>query len=309
MVKLSTSIADRANELLAADESINYRVVESDVQTKFGTATGYKALYGVSPEGQVVGDEPFQLCTKNYTVFDNFYLAALAATLEEQSNGEMKVVRSGALKYGMAHFSLESDQYEDAARGDLYKMRFNILNSHTSQTSLLGFSSGNRLVCTNQLPAIYRAGFETGFRFRHRQDEQTLMDEAKHALKTYGQSVVDTRKWIKRMSGKPVEWATVHEFFKKCFNKRFPLKDDADKKSIDRYWKNLDRALEIMTNTWNAESCEYGNSEWVAVNAATKWLQHNAGRLNSRNREYSNFAGANAGRTRQAFEDWANLVA
>ena len=299
-MSLPAKIRDRAEELLAENPQLDYRVVEAPINTDFGTVDGHKALFGVKG-GKVVSEKPFQICTDRYTTFDNFSLAVLAAGLEEKSCGEMQVVEAGSLAHGMVHFTLESRDDYDVARGDICKMRFNLLNSHTSQTALLGFSSGHRLVCSNQLPAVYEKGFSEGFRLKHRSDHETLMSVADESLTLYSERVEHTLGWARELAGKSVTPSLVNPFFELVYEKRFRLKEDASEKEESRYEEKMMKSVSTMINIYEDEARDYGTTQWVAINAATKWLQHHAGRMTSQRRSLSNLSGRNSDRTREAF--------
>lgn len=253
-----------------------------------------------------------------WTPFQNRELADFCESLAEF--GQVKIESAGSIRGGeKVWFLLKGEQFAVARTGDQDTIFPYILvsNGFDGGTALRCTPTTVRVVCSNTLhlviPQVDAAGGWTpgataAYICRHTQSLASRVNEARAALRMYGQTLASNRVMIDALAARDVSHDAVNRFFLAAFAGQFgAVADVATTKPERRHRENALDCIRLCVDTFEREQSVAGPTAWNAMNAYTNWLQH--GRKVHRKdpvaaaevRLASNLFGESANRTADAF--------
>ncbi|RMF54180.1 MAG: DUF932 domain-containing protein [Bacteroidetes bacterium] len=254
------------------------------------------------------------------------------ALAEEGQSMNVRVETMGSIQAGRKVWCLAKGESFAIGRGqdDEVVPYLLVCQGHDGSMALRVVPTSVRVVCRNTLELAVGSestGWRsTAYTIRHSGDVMDKVAEARQALRHWGVAVDDSRDRLSYMASRDVEGGrqALEEFWTSVYERQFgaiPQHADAvmatsekARKAIDRKRNRAVSAMSAISARFDIESQRFGATPWVAANAYTWWLQHNApvrGRDDEARREVrlrSNLFGTNAARTREAVEMAATLA-
>lgn len=230
----------------------------------------------------------------------------------------VRVESAGSIRGGAkVWFLLKGESF--SVRGkDEVKPYICVSNGHDGGTAVHATPTTVRVVCSNTLHMVIpenNAKTERvrmnrqGISFTHVGDVREKVQQVRDALGLYQHSIAETRKVIDVLAARDVNSETVKRFFLEAYARAInpiPMEPVNDQE-LRRKEKALDAFTRFETR-FEHEKVIAGTTMWNAVNAFTGWLQHDKGKAERRNFEWSRLMGTDADRGVIALETAFNLA-
>lgn len=246
--------------------------------------------------------------TDGWTPFQNKDLAELASRMAVTGSAEIE--SAGSLHGGRrVWFLLRTPSIDVGGQGDEVCPYFLLANGHDGTMSLTGLPTYVRVVCNNTLtsalaPASRDIAART-FRFRHTRGLLDRIDEMRDMMTGFSQVVRIDREAMDALAHRMPTREEVQSLWTDVIVRLDGPIPPAAPNASERDLRRRDRAIEAlshMTRVFEEEASLYGHSLFVAVNAATNWIDHVRGRLSGDARLASRTWGAYADAKRVAFD-------
>jgi phage/plasmid-like protein (TIGR03299 family) len=216
---------------------------------------------------------------KGYSPIQNHELADFATALAEQGD-TVKVETAGSIRGGAKVWFMLRGESFSVRGGDELKPYILVSNGHDGGTALRCTPTTIRVVCSNTLHAVigrWNGKVKTaGYVARHSGSMAEKIEEAKAALRLYGDAIDQTRDYIDELTAKDVSSESVKRFFLECYARDFGAVADTPVTKAQRSARERAmRAFQAYDQRLERESGQFGGaSMWLALNAYTGWLQH-----------------------------------
>lgn len=254
----------------------------------------------------------------NWTPFQNSELADFCESLADF--GDVKIETAGSIRGGeKVWFLLKGEQFAVRGTGDQDTIFPYILvsNGFDGGTSLRCTPTTVRVVCSNTLHLVIPRqesgtgsvpGQTAAYICRHTAKLAGRVDEARQALRMYGNTLAANRSMIDELAARDVTSDSVKRFFLEAFAKQFGAVADSPTTKPEK--KHREAAMDCVrrcVETFEREESLAGANAWNAMNGYTNWLQHGQkvrrkdAAAAAESRLASNLFGVNADRTHDAF--------
>jgi phage/plasmid-like protein (TIGR03299 family) len=250
--------------------------------------------------GRVLG-----IVSENYQIVQNEELVYMAEQITRNNN--MKVSTAGELSGGeKVWLSIEADAFNVSGNDDVFPYLL-LTNGHNGMQSLGGTPTSVRVICQNTLNMAMREGRAQGsyISIRHKGNMGDKMESLMNTLGEFYKRTEEFATNSRTLAAKSVDSSMLHAYFSHMYNKFVKnVPDDPKSDSeVRAHTKKINALLKWNINFDN-ETGECGANLWTAMNAITKWLDHDTsyrGENKTENRFVSNFFGNNASTKERLF--------
>ena len=244
---------------------------------------------------------------KGYKVIDNQSLFQSALEIAKISEGRLKISSAGTFSNDSKQFIELSGSRHSLRGGDDIQFYYLLTNSHDGTLAFSGRPMSYRFVCQNQLRGIIGknpACFKL-YHSRFSASEGNRKKELELAVSHFLRSINDSKQQMEKLTNssdvndKLLTLYLIENYYRDIRKPETPLQEE-----------RMYQAITDMQDTFRHESRMFGRSVWVAYNAYTKWLQHNAGHTNqtSERRHYRNILGTGIEGSAAAFKSADKLL-
>lgn len=231
---------------------------------------------------EVAGADPIQhgVVSASYQIIQNLQMAEFCESLAEAGIGEVKCETVGTIRNGGKIWFLLRGETFQVGKGDTIYPYVLASNGHDGMTTYRITPTTVRAVCSNTLHMTIPR-FDTGelgqsaISIRHTANAMDRLEEAKLALKHYGEVLDEEKVLMNKLSKTDVSSEAVQQFFLACYTADFGDIPENPTTKVEENRRN--RAM----SAWNSFSRRFddekgiaGTSWWCAANSYSGMIQH-----------------------------------
>ena len=233
---------------------------------------GYKLL--------VRDDDGTQLgvVSQTYHVLQPYDMADFAEALIE--HGKVIIETAGSIRGGKRLWFLLKGEPFNVALGDQIYPYFLLSNGYDGLSCFAGTPTTIRAVCSNTFHMVV-PHVDTGelgsaaFKIRHTANAMQRIEEARNAIKNYGKSLEEQKKFIDILVAKDVTQESVQKFFLECYIADYGEIPENPKDGFEeRRRMKAQSAYLSFSKRFDDERQIAGSNMWNAMNAYTGLVQH-----------------------------------
>lgn len=214
----------------------------------------------------------------DYSPVQNATLADLAYALRSQSDGTAEVESAGSIRGGRRVWMLlRGKSVSYGHRDDEVATYLFISNGHDGSMALSCCPTNTRVVCANTFRAALNRAERAGsiLRFRHTSRIGDRVDELKRCIQQWQNTIEDGRVFAGHLHKTSMNRDKVRSLWLDVIERIDGEIPDSPKNGWEeRSRDHAVQALAHMSQVFDEESQRFGATGWVAVNAATNWIQH-----------------------------------
>lgn len=214
----------------------------------------------------------------DYTVLQNTALADIASSLGTE--GGVKVESAGSLFGGRKVFFLIRTKTVDVGlKGDIVQQYILLANAHDGTMSATVMPTKIRVVCANTFTrALNHRSAAKAFRWRHTAGLALKTEDIKAALASYSATAADDAAAMNALAAKSLTSAQIQSLWTDVLVALDgPIAIDPVNDQQARRKVKAVEALANMARVFDSEAAQFGPTAWVAVNAATNYIQYHRG--------------------------------
>lgn len=262
---------------------LNWSVLESEsIETiaTVRTPTGPIQITSDAPDHKALirsdTKDVLGIVGRTYQPLQNTNLVQFARDLA--NTGEAQVEAAGSLFGGKRVWLAVRAGTVHVDGRDLVAPYILLTNRHDGRGSFIAKLTSIRVVCWNTLSLSVKDG-QPQYRIRHTKNALSYVTDASEVLGLTTAAVKHLQDTSSYLSSQPIGSAELSKFFVKVFEMMHgPLNPNPTNASEERSLNRAVKAVATMTETATAERKELAYPDmnrWLAVNAATSYIQKN----------------------------------
>tara|TARA_R100001015_G_C4630128_1_gene191515 strand:+ start:851 stop:1792 length:942 start_codon:yes stop_codon:yes gene_type:complete len=245
----------------------------------------------------------------DYKIVQNQELVYMAERIA--NNDSLKVTSAGELRNGArVWLAVEASSFNVGNADDPIKPYLLLTNGHDGLYSLSATPTSVRPWCENTLNMAMSEGKAAGhcISIRHKGNMEDKIDDLTTTMINFYQRTEEFQKQANYLASCNMTSGDVANYFDNAYNKvvkNVPvytdIKNDSDRRAYNKKQSTVMKFWQIFDN----ESTALGSNAWIAFNAMTNWMDHDAsfrGENKLENKFSANFYGSNANKKQKLLE-------